>query len=172
MSAFAGTWALTRFALRRDRLLLPAWIVVVVLSAVSSAQATVDLYPTASSRAQAAATVNDVPALVALYGRLWNPQSLGALSTMKLSAFGAALIGVLAIFLVIRHTRREEENGQLELLGSTVVGRRAALAAALIVTAGAMAVIERMEFTSTLVAAVAPKFTVVPGLNPVPSMST
>ena len=35
-----------------------------------------------------------------------------------------------------------------------------------------MAVIEPMEFTSTLVEAVAPKFTVVPGLNPVPSMST
>lgn len=133
MSDFTGTWTLTRFALRRDRILLPIWVAIIVLTAVSSAAATVDLYPDPVSRAQAASAINNVPSLVAFYGRIWDPQSLGALSTLKLSAIVAALIGVFAIFLVVRHTRREEENGRLELLGATVVGRKAALSAAMIV---------------------------------------
>ncbi len=133
MSDFTGTLTLTRFALRRDRVLIPVWVAIIVLSAVSSAAATIDLYPDAASRALAASAINNVPSLVAFYGRIWDPQSLGALSTLKLSGLVAALIGVFAIFLVVRHTRREEENGRLELLGATVVGRKAALSAAMIV---------------------------------------
>ena len=50
---------------------------------------------------------------------------------------GAIAVAVLALFLVVRHTRTEEETGRLELLGATVVGRQAPLTAALLVTAGA-----------------------------------
>ena len=46
MNDLAGTGTLVRLALRRDRILLPVWIVVFVISAASSATATVDLYPT------------------------------------------------------------------------------------------------------------------------------
>ncbi len=41
--------------------------------------------------------------------------------------------------LTVRHTRGEEEAGRLELLGATVVGRRAALGAAIAVVIGATA---------------------------------
>lgn len=141
MSNFTGTRALTSFALRRDRVILPVWVTVIVISVVSSALATVGLYPTLQSRIEASSAVNNTPALVALYGRVWDPASLGALTIMKLSAFGAALIAVFAVILVVRHTRAEEENGRLELIGATVVGRRAALSAALVVAIGAMTVI-------------------------------
>ena len=136
MSSYTGTGALTRFALRRDRILAPAWIAVFTLTVASSASATVGLYPNDRSRLEAAATVNDVPALVALYGRIWDPTSLGALSIMKLGAFGGALVAILAIVLVVRHSRAEEEKGRLELVGATVVGRRAALSAALLIAMG------------------------------------
>ena len=39
----------------------------------------------------------------------------------------------MSIFIVVRHTRADEETGRLELIGSAVVGRNAALAAALLV---------------------------------------
>ena len=138
MSEYTGTLALTRFALRRDRVLLPVVIAAFVLTVVSSATATVGLYPTLASRVAAASAVNDIPALVAMYGRVWDPSSLGALVIMKLAAFGAAILAVFAIMLVVRHTRAEEENGRLELIGATVVGRRAALSAALLVAFGTM----------------------------------
>jgi ABC-2 type transport system permease protein len=45
--------------------------------------------------------------------------------------------GLVSLLLVIRHTRTEEETGRRELLGATVVGRHAGLAAALTVALGA-----------------------------------
>lgn len=122
MNALTGTGELGRLALRRDRVLLPVWIAVFVLVAASSATATVGLYPTVESRIQAAAGINNVPVLVALYGRIYDPTSLGALAMLKMSVFGAALVAILAMFTVIRHTRAEEETGRLELIGAT--GRR------------------------------------------------
>ena len=135
VTAMAGTGSLVRLALRRDRLMLVVWILIFVVMAAGSAGATVGLYATVEQRIQAAASINNTPSLVALYGLIYDPSSLGALAMIKLGAFGGALVAVLAIVLVIRHTRAEEEAGRLELVGSTVIGRHAPLAAALIVTA-------------------------------------
>jgi ABC-2 type transport system permease protein len=136
MSGLTGTGALVRLALRRDRVMLPVWIVVFVLTAASSASATRGLYPTVESRVQAAGSMNGTPSLVGLYGKVYDPTSLGALAMWKLSGFGAALVALLAIITVVRHTRGEEENGRLELVGSTVVGRQATLTAAMLVALG------------------------------------
>jgi ABC-2 type transport system permease protein len=134
MSALTGTGSLVRLALRRDRLMVTAWIAIFVIMAAGSAGATVGLYSTVEERIQASAAINNTPSLVALYGLIYDPSSLGALAMIKLGGFGGALVGVLSVLLVIRHTRAEEEAGRLELVGSTVVGRHAPLAAALIVT--------------------------------------
>ncbi len=133
-TAFTGTATLARLALRRDRVLAPVWIGVFVLLAGTSASATSGLYPTVQDRVQAAASFNGTASLAALYGRVYDPTSLGAIAMVKMSGFGTALVAVLAVILVIRHTRAEEEAGRLELLGSTVVGRWASLTAALAVT--------------------------------------
>ena len=129
-----GTGALLRLALRRDRVRLPVWVSVFVLLVASSASATVKVYPDVASRIAAATSINSTPALVALYGRIYDPRALGAVSMIKMVAFGAALLAVLTANMVVRHTRTAEESGYLELLGATVVGRRAALASALILS--------------------------------------
>lgn len=135
MRSFEGTGTLIRLGLRRDRVLLPAWISVFVLMVAGSASATVGIYPTIASRVQAAGAINGTPSLVALYGPIYDPISLGAVSMVKLTAFGAAMVAVLTAMITIRHTRAEEETGRLELLGATVLGRRAPLTAALTVAA-------------------------------------
>jgi ABC-2 type transport system permease protein len=43
----------------------------------------------------------------------------------------------MSIFIVVRHTRADEESGRLELVGSAVVGRHAALACAMLISLGA-----------------------------------
>jgi ABC-2 type transport system permease protein len=134
-----GTAALVRLALRRDRWLIPAWVGFFVAIATFSATATVDLYPDESSRIAAANTINSTAALVALYGPIYDPTSLGALAMIKMTAVYAALLSVLMVILVVRHTRAEEETGRLELVGAGVVGRAAPLAAALLVVGGASA---------------------------------
>ncbi|MFC9694487.1 ABC transporter permease [Kribbella sp. NPDC056951] len=136
MKDFVGTGTLVRLALRRDRVLIPTWIVVFVAMAAGSAQATMDLYTDPQSRIEAARTSNASPALVSLYGRIFDETSLGEISLFKLTAFGAVLVALLASILVVRHTRSEEESGRLELLSAGVLGRYAALAAALLVSAG------------------------------------
>jgi ABC-2 type transport system permease protein len=132
-SPLVGTGHLLRLALRRDRVLLPAWALGIAGMATMSAQATVGLYPDLPARIEAARVVNGSAALIALYGRIYDPTSLGELSMFKLTAFGAAIIGVLLVVVVVRHTRAEEEAGRLELVGATVVGRAAPLAAAMLV---------------------------------------
>jgi len=133
---FAGTGALLRLALRRDRVVATVWILLFVAMAAGSASASASIYPTLESRVRAASAVNDTPATLALYGRVFDPTSLGAVSLIKLGALGAAMVALVSIFMVVRHTRAEEEAGRLELIGATVVGRYAALSAALLLAVG------------------------------------
>jgi ABC-2 type transport system permease protein len=139
VSALVGTGALVRLALRRDRILLPVWLAVFVTMAAGSASATVGLYPSQASRVQAAETFNHAQSLVALYGKVYDPTSVGALAMVKLGGIGAVFVAVFAILTMVRHTRTEEETGRQELLGATVVGRQAPLTAALVVLIGANA---------------------------------
>ncbi|MFJ8962600.1 ABC transporter permease [Lentzea sp. NPDC102401] len=136
-----GTGELIRLALRRDRILLPAWLSMFVLLALASAAATRDMFPTTESIVAAATAMNGTPALVAVYGRIYDPTSVGALAMLKALGTGAVILAVFSIVLVVRHTRSDEETGRSELLGSGVVGRHAPLTAALAVAAGANVVL-------------------------------
>jgi ABC-2 type transport system permease protein len=128
--ALAGTWTLLRLALRRDRVLLTAWVAALVLSCAGSVRATVDLYPDVASREQAARSLNDNPALVAFYGPIADVHALGGVATFKLLLLGGVFVAMLCSVLVRRHTRVEEESGRAELLSATAIGRHALLAAA------------------------------------------
>jgi len=135
-SSLTGTGELARLALRRDRYFLPIWIYVLTAVVASTAYSFKGLYPTGPERAALAASLRGNPSLTALAGPVYG-DSLGALTMWKVglaAAVGAALMG---IFTVIRHTRADEEAGRLELVGSTVLGRQAALAASLVVASGA-----------------------------------
>lgn len=131
MTRFANTGRLTRLALRRDRLMIAAWTGVFMMMAGVSARGTVGLYPTIESRVAAADTINNARALIALYGRIYDPTSLGAVAMIKMGGLGSVFVALLAIAIVTRHTRADEEAGRVELVGSTATGRLAPLAAAL-----------------------------------------
>jgi len=147
-----GTGRLVRLALRRDRILLPAWIGVFVLMAASSAAAVKGLYPDVASRVAAAEAVNSSPALVAMFGRVYDPTSVGSIALVKLTAFGGAGAAILAGMITIRHSRAEEESGRLELLGATIVGRQAPLTAALVVTTSSSIVLALLTAVGLLAA--------------------
>ena len=126
----AGTGELTRLAVRRDRIGLAATAYVITAGVAGTAYTFKKLYPTAAGRAALAATGGGNPALRFLYGRV-NGSSLGSLTTWRYGIWAGIFAALLAIFVVIRHTRSDEEAGRLELVGSTVVGRQAALVAGL-----------------------------------------
>ena len=135
MDSLAGTRGLVRLILRRDRFLLPLWIVLFALLPVQYAVATDQLFPTVAARQEYLDSIVANPALLGLLGPVFNA-SLGALVTWRIGAL-LAIVGLVSLLTVIRHTRTEEEAGRRELLGATVVGRHAPLAAALGVTIGA-----------------------------------
>src|SRR5258708_3415111 len=135
-SNFSGTLGMLRLYLRRDRVSLPLWVLLLsVPLATVYVGSIVKVYPTEAGRAMFAATIMASPAQRALYGPVYNT-SLGAVGIWKAGMFHL-LIAVAVILTVIRHTRADEETGRTELVDSTAVGRYASLTAALLLSFGA-----------------------------------
>lgn len=132
--ALAGTAALVRFILRRDRLRLPLWLVGLTGLTVATAVSFADLYPTVEQRQATAETMN-TPAGLAMSGpaEYLADYHVGAMMSHQMIGFMAVVVAVMSVLLVVRHTRAEEESGRAELVRASVVGRHAHLAAALIV---------------------------------------
>ena len=135
-TGLAGTGQLTRLAVRRDRIGVPAALYVIVAAVTGTAYTFKKLYPTAAGRAALAATGEGNPAFRFLYGRLYG-DSLGSLTTWRYGMWAGIFASLMTIIVVVRHTRTDEEAGRLELVGSAVVGRQAALASALLTAVSA-----------------------------------
>ncbi len=133
----AGLGQLLRLAWRRDRVIVPASVLGLVLLSVGSAQATLALFPTDASAAEGLAGIVSNPAVVAMYGPI-SAASADALAVFKTVMMGAVLTSILGLVVVRRHTRTEEEEGRLELVGAGAVGRWAPLAAGLVVAVAAV----------------------------------
>ncbi len=135
-SSLSGTVGLLRLYLRRDRIVLPLWVLLLSIPLstvyVGSTEA---VYPTDADRSSFAASIMASPAQRALYGQIYN-DSVGAVGIWKAGMFHV-LIAVAVILTVIRHTRADEETGRSELIDSTAVGRAAGLTAALLLAGGA-----------------------------------
>ncbi|RBM23168.1 ABC transporter permease [Prauserella sp. PE36] len=131
----AGTWQLVRLALRRDRVVLPIWVVVLGVMASAGAGAYETLYPTQAEREALTATMGANPSLTLLYGPAFDLGTAGGFAAWRYGAILSLFIALACIFTVTRHTRQEEDTGRQELLSSAVVGRYAALTAAVLVAA-------------------------------------
>ena len=157
----AGTTALLRLNLRRDRVLLPVWIWLLTAMVAASAFATEGLYLDAADRVAAARLINTSPALVALYGPIVDEQGIGDLAMSKLTVMYAMAVMALGLVVVRRHTRVEEESGRAELTGATLVGRAAPLRAALVEASAA----------AVLIGVLAAVVDIAAGLDPVGSFA-
>ncbi len=136
LTGLTGTGELARLAFRRDRFALPAGVYVITALVAGTAYTFRKLYPTAAGRAALAATGGTNPALRFLYGRL-DGDSLGSLTAWRYGMWAGIFAALMAVFVVIRHTRTDEEAGRLELVGSAAVGRQAALVASMAAAAAA-----------------------------------
>ena len=129
---------------------MPASVLGLVVLAVGSAQATLALYPTDEAAATGLAGVLSNPSVIALYGPIAS-HTADALAVFKTVMLGAFLTAVLGFVVVRRHTRTEEDEGRLELLGAGVVGRWSPLAAA--VTLATIAVVAASALSAAGLAA-------------------
>ncbi|MFB6555743.1 ABC transporter permease [Streptomyces sp. NPDC056405] len=136
----AGTGTLLRFALRRDRVMIPVWVAVNAVMVLSMPGTIKGLYGTAAERADLMRQMETNSSLRAMVGPVFD-DSLGALTAWRVGVYAAALAAVMSLLIVVRHTRDEEESGRQEVVASGMVGRRASLTAALLTAAVANGVL-------------------------------
>ncbi|WP_305785910.1 ABC transporter permease [Symbioplanes lichenis] len=144
-----GTWQLLRLVLRRDRVLLPLWAVILGLLPALYVSSFRELFPTTKDLQVYADLSRANAGFVGLYGPL-DGASLGEIVAWR-SGFLPVVVGLFSLLTVIRHTRANEEAGRTDLLGAGVTGRHAGLAAALAATLGANALLA-LVIASTLLA--------------------
>jgi ABC-2 type transport system permease protein len=138
MNQFAGTGTLIRFILRRDRLRLPVWIIGIAGFVLLFASSLPGIYQTEADR-QARAELWDNPIANLMRGPGYglDDYTFGVMVAAEILLYVAVAAALMSVFLIVRHTRREEETGRSELIRANVVGAFAQPAAALLVVTGA-----------------------------------
>jgi ABC-2 type transport system permease protein len=114
------------------RLRLPLWLIGLGGTIVASALAVPPLYDTPEKVAGYARAIGVSPVNYLMSGRQAGLDTLGGIVANEISQVAQLGVCLMVMFLVVRHTRAEEESGRAELLRSTVVGRDAATIAGLV----------------------------------------
>jgi ABC-2 type transport system permease protein len=119
------------FMLHRDRLWLPLWI----LGCFSLATFFAPLLPDMAGGEQEIAILREAmanPAMIAICGVIYgDTYTYGVMYSQFMLVFSAVLVAAMNILFVVRHTRKDEEEGRLEMLVALPVGRSASLLATL-----------------------------------------
>ncbi len=136
MKGLEGTATLTRLALRRERVMIPGWMVLSVLLVVGIAVNYKRIFPTELIRENFVAEMSKNLALIAFSGHIVSA-NLGALVVFKIGDSVYTLLALMVLLTVFRYTRTEEESGRQDLLSAGVLGRYAPLTASLILACGA-----------------------------------
>jgi len=136
---FANSALMTRFMLRRERVVSTVWVLMlalVVVGLVMGMDAVLDY-----EGRVALLPMLEMPALVSMMGPAYATMTdatgeyyttFGALYTNFMMLFTALTVGIMNIFLVVRHTRADEERGRYEVIRSLPLGRLANLNAAML----------------------------------------
>ncbi|MGN6129429.1 MAG: ABC transporter permease, partial [Nocardioidaceae bacterium] len=141
MTGYAGTGELLRLAVRRDRVVLPAWLLGLSGVTFYAGRAMGTAFPTQASLDAYAASAAHSPALVAMSGPPLALDTLPGVVLTKVWMMSLLGVSLMALLEAVRHTRSEEEAGRAELLRGTVVGRQAPVAVALLLGCGASVVL-------------------------------
>ena len=151
-TSYAGTGDLIRLILRRDRIRLPVWLLGLGGMIAVSALLVPPIYDTPEKIAGYARAIGTSPVSYLMSGRQAGIDTMGGIVANEISQVAQLGICLMVMFLVVRHTRAEEETGCAELLRSSVVGRHAATLAALLY-GGAAAVLVGLVTTVSMLAA-------------------
>lgn len=138
MRDFVGTGRLLALALRRERYLLPIMVAGLTGWLLMYAVSYHSLYPTSADVEALRMSLEGNPTVIAITGSVEGLTSLPGAIVWEAVPTLTILSGLVALFLVTRHSRLEEEDGRADLLIAAGAGRLAPLASALILTAGTL----------------------------------
>lgn len=150
MNRFAATGQLLRLILRLDRIKLSLWLIGLLtiiaitpfsLRAVLDAEAEAEGVTIEEVLIEQAALLETNGASIALQGPPDALDTFGGRYAFEIGAFSLAIVALMNILLIARHTRAEEESGRAELVRAAAVGPWSALAAVSIVAVTTNAVL-------------------------------
>jgi len=132
---FSNTITLTKFIFKKERISNIIWILCIVALTLSVAYAFVGIFNSAAER-QAMAETMKAPAMVAMLGPVYGSDNYtnGAMMSNMMLLFTIIGVAIMNILLVIKHTRRDEEEGREEVIRSLPVGRLSVLSATMFVS--------------------------------------
>ncbi|MCL1808075.1 MAG: ABC transporter permease [Oscillospiraceae bacterium] len=167
---FDNSGSLVRFILRRERVTSAVWILLIVAFSVGLAPALGGMFGDAESKADLMGMLEN-PSMIAMVGPAYGLESdynTGALYANFMLLWVIITVGIMNIFLIVRHTRSDEEKGRAEVVRSLPAGRlsnlNAAMLTAVMVNAAlalltgfgiAAAGVEGMDFTGSMLYGVA-----------------
>jgi ABC-2 type transport system permease protein len=155
---------LMKLIFRRERIQIPVWFLGLISIILAVPIAFQEMYGTAADRAAMVITMKN-PAMIAMVGPLYGTDNytIGAMNTNMMLLFTSLAVAIMNIFFVVRHTRRDEELGRIEVIRSFPVSRLSSLSAAMstavlinmllaLLTTGGLTVlnIESMSFQGSL----------------------
>lgn len=135
----AGLPTMIRLVVRRNRVRLLVWVVVLVGMLAYVASYYRELFPTQASLDEFAA-LSDTPGIIAMTGLSPVAGTLGGAVWTKSWMTIALSLAIGAAFLVVRNGRADEEVGRTELMRSRMLGARAYATASWLVN-GALCVV-------------------------------
>ncbi len=136
-----GVHHLLPVALRQDRTSIAPWIVLISVLSASSVLVYDWVFPDAQSQQVLQLNVTANPAMALIFGKPVDLTTADGFNAWRAGALGAFFSGLMAIFIVVRNSRAEEDSGRAELVASGVVGREARPAVAVAMAAVAAALL-------------------------------
>lgn len=122
-SAFAGTRPLLRVSLKQDVRNIVPWILLISALSATSILAYAWIFPGIEERRTLAATLGANPALSLIFGPARDLLTADGFNSWRAGQLGALFAGIMAILIVVRNSRADEDSGQAELVASGVLGR-------------------------------------------------
>ncbi|MGC9669791.1 ABC transporter permease [Planosporangium sp. 12N6] len=130
-----GARPLLRAALKQDARNIGPWIALITALSASSVLAYDWVFPDLASRRELSATLGSNPALSLIFGPARDLLTADGFNAWRAGALGTFFAALMAIFIVVRNSRADEDSGQAELLASGVMGRQTRLAVAMLMAA-------------------------------------
>ena len=131
---FKNTFNLTRFYLKNSWLSSCLWVIGVLFMSIVVALAFNNIYSGEQNLVGMAETMKN-PAMIALVGPIFDETNytVGAMMSQMMLLFTGIAVAIMNIFLVVKHTRKDEESGRIEVVRSLPVGKLSDLAGTTII---------------------------------------
>jgi len=129
---FDNTGKLVRFMLRREAKISTIWIVAIAVFCAILVPMMDGMF-SEEAREGFAITINN-PVMVMMMGPVYGADNYtsGAMYSNMMLVWVMITVAIMNVFLIVRHTRADEEKGRAEVVRSLPVGRMANLNAAMI----------------------------------------